>query len=268
MFFCAVFLLALVAAHAEEDCGVPDVPHTRVIGGKTAQRGAWPWQILMKFGGRAGCGGTLIDPQWVVTAAHCVYGREHYPFLFSVTVGEHDRATKEGSETEIRVHTIFRHPKYDPRHLNNDIALMKLAKPAKLGKYVKRACLPTKAMEVGSNCFITGWGKMHHPGSMVRFLQQAILPVVSNEDCYEKNHKVIPIPITDAMVCAGDGGKTVKSGCHGDSGGPFVCEVDGKWEVHGSVSHGSPKCKSSDTYTVFSRTFHFLDWIKETTGIN
>ena len=67
------------------ECGKPDVPHVRVIGGKTATRGSWPWQILMKFGGRAGCGGTLIAPDWVVTAAHCVYRREHYPQMFSVT---------------------------------------------------------------------------------------------------------------------------------------------------------------------------------------
>jgi len=268
MIFALIFLIGFSSAYSEEECGKPEVPHVRVIAGKTATRGSWPWQILMKFGGRAGCGGTLIAPDWVLTAAHCVYRREHYPWLFTVTVGEHDREMDEGSEVEVRVKKVFRHPQYDPMHLNNDIALFKLEEPVKLGKYVKTACLPTKNMEVGAKCYITGWGKMHHPGTMVRFLQQGMLPVVSNKDCFELNHKVIPIPITDAMVCAGSGGSKLTSGCHGDSGGPFVCEVDGRWEVHGSVSHGSPKCISSETYTVFSRTYHFLDWVKDTMSRN
>jgi len=264
MFLSIILLVGFAAAYADEECGKPEVLDTRVIGGVTAKRGAWPWQILMKFGGRAGCGGTLVAPNFVVTAAHCVYRREHYPFLFSVVVGEHDRENNEGSEEEIHVERVFRHPQYDPRHLNNDIAMFKLKKPATLGKYVKTACLPKNEIPVGTKCYITGWGKTHHPGSMVRFLQQGVLPVVSNEVCYQKNHKIIPIPITKAMICGGSGGTVTTSGCHGDSGGPFVCQVDGKWELHGSVSHGSPRCKSTETYTVFSRTHTFLSWIQET----
>jgi secreted trypsin-like serine protease len=85
------FLLLLIAVATAQECGKPEVQGIRVIAGKTAVRGSWPWQVLMKFGGRAGCGGTLIAPQWVVTAAHCVYRREMYPWMFSVVVGEHDR---------------------------------------------------------------------------------------------------------------------------------------------------------------------------------
>jgi len=258
------FLLVLVAVATAEECGKPEVQGIRVIAGKTAVRGSWPWQILMTFGGRAICGGTLIAPQWVVTAAHCVYQREHFPFWFSVILGEHDRERREGSEERIEVSKIYRHPGYNPRVLNNDIAMFKLSRPARLGKYVKTACLPSQDPPVGSKCYITGWGKTRHPGSMTRVLQQGLLPVVSNEDCYRKNHRVIPIPITDAMICGGDGGISRLSGCHGDSGGPYVCNINGRWELHGSVSHGSPVCSSSQTYTVFSRTNHFLGWIQQT----
>jgi len=244
-------------------CGQPDVKGvSRVVAGKTAVPHSWPWQILMLFGGQAICGGTLIAPEWVVTAAHCVYRREHSG-AFSIRVGEHDRENFEGPEQNIRVVKVFRHEGYDPNQLNNDIAMFKLERPVKFNKYVSPACLPKANVPPGSDCYITGWGKTHHPGTMTRFLQQGLLPVVSNEDCYKKNHVRIPIPITDAMICGGSGGTERTSGCHGDSGGPFVCKVNGVWELHGSVSHGSPVCKSTETYTVFSRTFHFLDWIKK-----
>merc|ERR1711894_197121 len=170
------FVLLLIAVASTQECGKPEVQGIRVIAGKTAVRGSWPWQILMKFGGRAGCGGTLIAPQWVVTAAHCVYRREAYPWMFSVVVGEHDRQVREGSEQEIRVQRVYRHPGYDPRRLNNDIAMFKLSKPAQMGKYVKTACLPSVDPPVGSKCYITGWGKTHHPGSMTRTLQQGFTP--------------------------------------------------------------------------------------------
>ena len=99
---------------------------------------------------------------------------------------------------------------------------------------------------------------------MTQFLQQGLLPVVSNKECYEKNRHYLPnVPITDAMVCGGDGGMSRLSGCHGDSGGPFVCRVNGVWELHGSVSHGSPRCDSKETYSVFARTYYFIDWIKK-----
>ena len=99
---------------------------------------------------------------------------------------------------------------------------------------------------------------------MTTVLQQGLLPVVSDETCYKLSSRRFPsIRITEAMICGGSGGTKWTSGCHGDSGGPYVCEVNGVWELHGSVSFGSPMCDSRDMYTTFARTVYFLDWIKQ-----
>ena len=67
-------------------------------------------------------------------------------------------------------------------------------------------------------------------------------------------------PITDKMVC---GGGNYKSGCHGDSVGPYVCpNSSGRFYVQGAVSWGSPHCKVRDRYTVFARVGEYVDWIE------
>jgi len=243
-------------------CGQPEIKGQRVIAGVTATRGSWPWQILMLYDGRGGCGGSIVGPRHVVTAAHCVEGRTRYPSRFSVRVGEHNTQISEGSEAEYRVSAIHAHPDYQlPTSLNNDIAVFELAKPIQFNRYIQPVCLPDKNVPVGTDCYITGWGKVRHPGYMTNILQQAKMPVVSKQVCHKKNYAAIRIPVTDAMICSGDGGNTRKSGCHGDSGGPFVCQVNGRWELHGAVSHGSPRCASTETYTVFARVAYFKKWI-------
>jgi len=246
-----------------DECGVPEVQGSRVVGGDNAKKGAWPWQILMLKNGRAGCGGSLISNQWVVTAAHCVARDVNYPSRFKVRVGEHDRNKKEGTEEDIQVERVIAHEGWNPRTLDYDIALFKLSKPVKFNKWVKPVCLPKAELKPGTECYITGWGKIKHPGGMHYYLQQAKMPIVDSKVCEAKNKKVIPLPITSRMVCAGEGGVNPISGCHGDSGGPFVCNNNGKWELHGDVSHGSPRCKSTETYTVFARTTFFKNWIIE-----
>jgi len=245
-------------------CGKPVIkPITdsrqNVMYGKTARRGSWPWQILMYFGDQTRCGGTIVDPYWIVTAAHCVYGDEDSG-KFSVRVGEHDKWVTEGSEVDIKVAKVFRHPKFDHHTYNNDIALFKLEKPIQYNKYVSPACLPNSDIPPGTNCYVTGWGRTEIFGKS-HILKQGKLPVVTNKECWiHNNHR--HHPIYDGQICAGSGGSELVSPCTGDSGGPLICERNGVWELHGEVSLGNRYC-SSESYGVFSRTYHYVDWIKD-----
>jgi len=276
MLLWAICFLALVNANTvpksntNRQCGKPDIKPdvsaedgANVINGKEAKRGSWPWQILMNFGSShfsLRCGGSIISEKWIVTASHCVVGDEKTPEKFSVRVGEHNRWSTEGSEVDIPVERVISHPKFDKHTYNNDIALFKLAKPIKFNKYVSPICLPTTEVKPGTNCYVTGWGQTEREG-LAHVLKQGKLPVVTNKECWiHNNHR--HHPVYDGMLCAGVGKDGHISACHGDSGGPFVCERDGVWELHGSVSFGMKYC-TSKYYSVFSRTTQYVKWIKE-----
>ena len=108
---------------------------------------------------------------------------------------------------------------------------------------------------------LSGWGKTKHPGGSAIRLQHAQMKVISNADCNKKNGRYNPIE--PQMLCAANQ-NAKQSGCHGDSGGPFVCQgSNGLWTLQGSVSWGSPRCDIADANTVFARVAEFRDWINK-----
>lgn len=275
MLLLAIFLISLVSVDADSllntnrQCGKPDIKpdvnsedESNVMYGKTAKRGSWPWQIVMFFGTShfsLRCGGAIISEKWIVTASHCVYGFEDSG-KFSIRVGEHDRYSSEGTEVDIKVKKVVRHPKFDPHTYNNDIALFKLDEPIKFNKYVSPVCLPKSDVKPGTNCFVTGWGQTEREG-LAQLLKQGKLQTRTNKECWiHNNHR--HHPVFDGMICAGSGVDDNTSACHGDSGGPLVCERNGIWELQGTVSFGPRYC-TSKLYSVFSRTHEYVGWIKE-----
>ena len=128
----------------------------RIIGGRESKPGRWPWQIVILNKYReAFCGGTLVHPRWVLTAAHCV--RKH----LIVRVGEHDLVVHEGSEKEYTVKRSILYPDYNRDTVDNDLALLELPEPVDLGKNAAIACLPDQDEPLPSkdHCTIIGWGK-------------------------------------------------------------------------------------------------------------
>jgi len=204
-----------------------------------------------------------------LTAAHCVDGFDYT--RYQVVVGDYNRNDVDGDEQVYYATTAFHHPNWmRPTQLNNDVALIKLNKPVVFNKHVQPICLASSddVPTVGKECYITGWGQymVGRGGPPATILKQSPLKVVSQQECYNVNTRNMGIQITNKMLCAGYGPNSGKpnSGCHGDSGGPFVCQdSNGRWVLEGSVSWGSGYCDTRQGYSVFARISQFRSWIEQ-----
>ncbi|XP_064628368.1 coagulation factor IX-like isoform X2 [Lineus longissimus] len=254
----------------EDRCGLrPSLPTLRIVGGRDARKGSWPWQVaIMTRWKEQYCGGTLVAPQWVLTAAHCVIrkGRKRRVIL---RVGEHDFGEYEGVEEDFRPGKDFVHPHYDLDTIDSDIALVKLKKPVKLGKNIDLACVPRDGdnLKTHTLCYTVGWGKMkntHIYGTDV--LQEAKVPLVGRRACQD----AFEFKITVNQMCAGkkEGGIDT---CSGDSGGPLLCKMKrngrDRWFVYGVTSFGEG-CGEKGKYGIYVRVTNFADWIRKTIADN
>ncbi|PVD36148.1 hypothetical protein C0Q70_03121 [Pomacea canaliculata] len=255
--------LAVLSAHltgyVTDSCGVPLVTDAhRILGGQQASSGEYPWQVSLLYNGQHLCGGTIIDSQWILTAAHCF--DDTYADYWEVAVGTID--IQYLSSTHVHsVSKIYVHGSYVAGQNPYDIALMKLTTPLALtGRDVRSACLPEAGEKFdGMVCTVTGWGSTHEDGDAVRFLREVDVPILSNSLC---SYYLGPDSIVDHNICAGytQGGK---DSCQGDSGGPLVCKRNGVWKLAGVVSWGYG-CGKTYSPGVYTRVTSFLNWIAST----
>uniref|UniRef100_A0AAY4A5E3 pancreatic elastase n=1 Tax=Denticeps clupeoides TaxID=299321 RepID=A0AAY4A5E3_9TELE len=252
-------LAALVVAERPEPRYLEEAVEERVVGGEIASPNAWPWQISLQY--QSGsmyyhtCGGTLIKPGWVMTAAHCVDSSR----TWRVVLGEHDLNANSGREQIKGVSRVYIHPNWNSNNVASgyDIALLRLSSDVVLNSYVKLGLLPPSGQVLPNNnpCYITGWGRTSTGGSLSAQLKQAYLPVVDYSTCSRSDWWGSTVKNT--MVCAGGGSL---SGCNGDSGGPLNCQVNGQYVVHGVTSFvSSLGCNTQKKPTVFTRVSAYLD---------
>ncbi|KAL2777781.1 trypsin-2 isoform 2 preproprotein, partial [Daubentonia madagascariensis] len=224
----------------------------KIVGGYTCEENSLPYQVSLNSGQHF-CGGSLINDQWVVSAAHC------YEFRIQVRLGEHNIKVLEGNEQFINSAKIIRHPKYNKDTLDNDIMLIKLSSPAVINARVSTIALPSSCAPAGTECLISGWGNTLSSGSSYPHLLQCLnAPLLSEAQCKAS----YPGKITRNMVCAGflEGGK---DSCQRDSGGPMVCNG----ELQGIVSWGYG-CALKNRPGVYTKVCNFVDWIQDTIAAN
>ncbi|XP_066274542.1 trypsin-like [Branchiostoma lanceolatum] len=240
-FFVFLALVSYAAAQGYED---------RIVGGSEATPGAFPWQVSLQQNGYHFCGGTLLNSQWVLSAAHCQMSASS----MTVVAGDHDLSRNEGTEQSRQVQQVIPHPNYNDNTLNNDIMLIKLSSPVTLNSRVSPASLPSSMVADGTMVTVTGWGNTRASGSNYPDrLQKVDVPVVSRSTCNAAN--AYGGEVTAKMFCAGymDGGK---DSCQGDSGGPVVRSGT----VYGVVSWGYG-CAQRNYPGVYAKVNRFTSWI-------
>ncbi|XP_042637122.1 mannan-binding lectin serine protease 2 [Orycteropus afer afer] len=238
---------------------------SRIYGGQTAKLGDFPWQVLLL--GETTAAGALLSDDWILTAAHAVYGQKDDVSSLDIRMGALKRLSPQ--YTQAQAEAIFIHEGYiHHADFDNDIALIKLKNKVVINSNIMPICLPRNEAEsfmrthdIGTT---SGWG-LTQRGFLARSLMFVDIPIVDHQVCtaaYEKK----PYPgarVTDNMLCAGleSGGK---DSCKGDSGGAlvFLDNETERWFVGGIVSWGSINCGEAEQYGVYTKVINYIPWIK------
>ncbi|XP_066497915.1 prostasin-like [Hoplias malabaricus] len=257
-----VFLIGFLAKGCRSQlnvCGVAPL-NTKIVGGQNATPGSWPWQVSLQINGFHFCGGSLINSDWVLTAAHCF--ESFTASQVTVFLGEQSLGIPTSNVVSRSVTRVIINPSYSSVTNDNDIALLQLNSSVTFTPFIRPVCLAATGSTFfnGTLTWVTGWGDTDFgvslPAPMT--LQEVQVPVIGNRKCnclYEVG------AITNNMLCAGllAGGK---DSCQGDSGGPLVSKQGGIWVQAGIVSFGEG-CALPNFPGVYTRVSEYENWIKQ-----
>ncbi|XP_074669714.1 acrosin-like [Strix aluco] len=245
-----------------------------VVGGTDTQPGAWPWIVSIEgpWAAETGhiCGGSLISPQCVLTAAHCFTKARHIT-MWRVVIGA-TQLTQLGPEAQVRnIKRLLVHEHYSSVSERNDIALLELDQPVQGSDSVQLACVPDASLRVSelTTCYVSGWGSINARCEFLktaRVLREAKVRLINVNFC--NSSRWYRGAIHPHNLCAGYPQVGIDT-CQGDSGGPLVCkdnDADYFWLV--GVTSWGRGCARAKRPGVYTSTQHFYDWILVQMGLH
>ncbi|KAJ8687237.1 hypothetical protein QAD02_023031 [Eretmocerus hayati] len=237
------------------ECGLPN-QENRIIGGRPTEPNKYPWLARLVYDGKFHCGASLLNNDYVITAAHCI--RKLKRSKIRIILGDHDQyITSDGKAVMRAVGAVIRHKNFDTETYNHDIALLRLRRPVAYSKTVRPVCLPQPDSDPGGKSgTAVGWGRTKEGGMLAGVLQEVSLPILSLDQCRMMKYRATRI--SENMVCAGNG---KEDSCQGDSGGPLLVDDGGKLEIAGIVSWGVG-CGRPGYPGVYTRVTRYLNWIR------
>lgn len=241
---CVAIVLVVVPARAN------DVSTPQIVGGEIVVPNSIPWQVLLQIGGSR-CGGSLIHPEWVLTAAHCVQGRS--AAQITAYLGVHDKNTLTVGANQylqtISAATIIMHPSYNPTTQLQDIALIRLSSAAALTAGVQEIPIAdtshATAYQIGSVVVMSGWG-ITNAGVESQFLQRVTFSLAA---CGQHASQLCTATLS-------------KSPCNGDSGGPLTGQSSGTTVLAGIASYTDGATCLASSSAVYTKVASYADWVR------
>jgi trypsin len=242
---CALLALALPA------------PASAVVGGKAVQPGAYPFAVAIGTSAGAFCGGTLIAPDVVLTAAHCITSRRTALDQLRVFAGSPRISTDLGAQADSHVAGVtgvFVHPKFSEETMHYDAALLRLDHPV---TGVRTVALASSSPLAGSTVSAAGWGATRERSAKASaYLRSVVLEIEPTSSC-KRGNEVLGEYFAPSMLCASKPGRDT---CSGDSGGPLVGASNGRTILVGITSFGYG-CAQAGHPGVYTRVSAIRAWV-------
>ncbi|XP_049851590.1 brachyurin-like [Schistocerca gregaria] len=247
--------------HSEKDEADSAGKQPRIIYGKQAEEGQFPWMAALRLDYVAFCGGSLITQQSVLTAGHCADG----VLQFAINLGTiSSDLYPEDALSLVSIDAVV-HPDYssDGSTTTSDVAVVRLSEMVTLTDKIRPVRLPSASQAsetfAGWAAVINGWGYRFDGIQMIStYLQYAEMTIIENSECEE----TFPGAISNHHICSKASNEA--SPCPGDSGGPMlVQEEDGEWTEVGVTSFVSDEGCVFGYPAGYARVTTYLDWINE-----